>query len=83
MGSIFKEKRNIIGLMTRGSNRFVYTCTRCGSEFDSANELETHFEIHNRSMRSNNTTSNRMEVRESEFSTQATNPTQSQSHSSR
>lgn len=86
MGSIVKEKRNIIGLLTRqdgGDNRFVYTCTRCGSEFESANELETHFQIHNNWMRS--TTSDRMEVRESGFSTQSTNQPQSesQSHSSR
>lgn len=85
MGSIVKEKRNIIGLLTRqdgGDNRFVYTCTRCGSEFELANELETHFQIHNNWM-SNNTTSDRMEVRETGFSTQSTSQQQTQSHSSR
>lgn len=92
MGSIVKEKRNIVGLLTRqdgGDNRFIYTCTRCGSEFELANELETHFQIHNEWMRhDSNATSDRMEVRESgEFSTQSADnqqrqQSQSQSHSS-
>lgn len=80
MGSIVKEKRKIIGLLTRqdgGDNRFVYTCTRCGSEFASASDLETHFEIHNnRNLRQS--TTDRMEVRESGFSTQSTNNNQTQ-----
>lgn len=86
MGSIVKEKRNIIGLLTRqdgGDNRFIYTCTRCGSEFELANELETHFQIHSNWMRyDDNATSDRMEVRESAFSTQSANhQQQSQSQS--
>lgn len=85
MGSIVKEKRNIIGLLTRqdgGDNRFVYTCTRCGSEFELASELETHFQIHSNWMRYNNdTASDRMEVRESGFSTQSTQNSQPPSQS--
>lgn len=85
MGSIVKEKRNIIGLLTRqdgGDNRFIYTCTRCGSEFELANELETHFQTHNDWMRQDdNATSDRMEVRESEFSTQSADNDQQQAQS--
>lgn len=50
MGSIVKNRRNIIGVMTmsrdEGSN-FVYLCTRCGMEFAAAEDLETHFSTHN------------------------------------
>lgn len=87
MGSIVKGKRNIIGLLTRqegSDNRFVYTCTRCGSEFELANELETHFQIHNNWTRQNiiNTmTSEQMEVRETGFLTQSTRNQQTQSQS--
>lgn len=72
MGSIVKEKRNVIGLLTRqdGDESFVYTCTRCGSEFPSANQLETHFVIHTQQ------TMERMEVRDADFSTQSSNQTQ-------
>lgn len=81
MGSIVKEKRDVIGLLTRqdGDDTFVYTCTRCGLEFPTANRLETHFEIHIEQMRQSST--ERMEVREAEFSTQSSN--QTQQHSSR
>lgn len=72
MGSIVKEKRNIIGLLTRqdGDDRFVYTCTRCGSEFSTATNLETHFQVHNDSRRFGSP--DRMEVRDIRFSTQST-----------
>lgn len=81
MGSIVKEKRHVIGLLTRqrGDDSFVYTCTRCGLEFPSANQLEIHYEIHTQQ-----TTLNpieQMEVRDAEFSTQSTN--QTQNHSTR
>lgn len=85
MGSIVKEKRNIIGLLTRqdgGDNRFIYTCTRCGSEFELANELETHFQIHDDWVRhDDNATSDWIEVRESGFLTQSRSQSQSQSQS--
>lgn len=49
MGSIVKQKRNIIGVMSRREDSsFVYSCTRCGMDFLSCQELETHFPTHNR-----------------------------------
>lgn len=48
MGSIVRDKRKIIGVLTREevSGSFVYTCTRCGLEFPSAGSLESHFQVH-------------------------------------
>lgn len=80
MGSIVKEKRNVIGFMTRqdGSNRFLYTCTRCGMEFQTAASLELHFESH--TQRNPQNLTRRMDVRGNSGSGQSASS--SQNHTS-